>query len=52
MYTRIQVSISVGYISQTDQRKSAIDIPAKPLHNHETVSVHFNQFIAWSFVTN
>ncbi len=27
-------------------------IPAKPLHNHEIVSVHFNHFIAQRFATN
>ncbi len=27
-------------------------IPAKPLHNNDTVSVHFNNFIAQRFATN
>ncbi len=27
-------------------------IPVKPIHNRDIVSVHFNNFIAWDFVTN
>ncbi len=32
--------------------KCAENIPAKPLHNSDTVSVHLTISIAWEFATN